>query len=129
MAKNALGAYQKVQANTANPMQRVIMVYNGINKNLKLALEAFDRDDPARFEAINNAIILAEKLILELKAALDKQNGGDLAMQLDSLYAFWIEHLSDANRKKDRKKLQDVQIMVNELTAGWTEAEKQLKNN
>ncbi len=128
MAKNALGAYQKVQANTANPMQRVIMVYNGINKNLKLALEAFNREDPGRFETINNSIILAEKLIVELKAALDKENGGELASQLDGLYTFWLNHLSDANRKKDSGKLQEVQTMVQELTEGWTEAEKQLKN-
>lgn len=128
MAKNALGAYQKVQANTANPMQRVLMVYNGINKNLKIAIEAFGQNDPGRFEIINNAIQLAEKLIGELKFALDKQNGGEIATQLDGLYAFWIRHLSAANREKNVQKISEVQRMVQELTESWTDAEKQLKN-
>ena len=129
MGRNSLGAYQKVQANTATPMQRVVMVYNGINKNLKLALEAFHLDDPGRFETINNAIQLAEKLILELKLALDKENGGDLAVQLDALYVFWLNHLSEANREKDEQKIRQVQEMVQELANSWVEAEKQLKNS
>ncbi|MDD3119778.1 MAG: flagellar export chaperone FliS [Victivallales bacterium] len=129
MAKRSLGAYQKVQANTATPMQRVLMVYNGINKNLKIALEAFHRDDPSRFETINNAVQLAEKLIVELKLALDMANGGELAVQLNALYVFWLNHLSQGNREKEEQKIQEVQEMVQELASGWAEAEKQLKNS
>jgi len=128
MARNALGAYQKVQANTSTPIQRVLMVYNGINKNLKLAIDAFDNANPDRFVVINNSIQLAEKLIGELQAAIDKTNGGELAVQLDDLYAFWIKHLAQANREKNRQMVIEVQQMVADLTSGWVEVEKQLKN-
>lgn len=129
MSKKALGCYQKVQNETATPIQRVMMVYNGINKSLNSALEMFDNNDPQRYEHINNSIQLAEKLIHELQLALDKTNGGEIATQLDSLYSFWITYLSEANREKNREKVARVKNMVQQLTEGWVEVEKQLKNN
>lgn len=129
MSKKTLGNYQKVQLTTATPIQRVLMVYNGINKNLKSALDAFYANEPDRLVVINNSIQLAEKLICELQLAIDKENGGEIASQLDALYTFWIAHLSAANREKQPERVKEVQIMVQELTNSWMEVEKQLKSN
>lgn len=128
MVKKALGSYQKVQANTSTPIQRVLMVYNGINKNLKQAIQYFEEDSPQKFEIINNSIQLAEKLISELQSAIDKERGGEIAVQLDALYSFWIRYLAEANRDKDVQKIRDIQAMVEDLTDGWEQVEKQLKN-
>jgi len=127
MSKKMLGAYQKVQTHTATPIQRVLLVYNGIARNLNMAIEAFSSGEPERFEIINNSVQLAERLIHELDMALDKERGGEIAEQLNSLYAFWITHLSHANREKDVQKIKEVLHMVEELNEGWIGVEQQLK--
>lgn len=128
MAKKAAGNYQKAQVNTASPGQRVVLVYNAITKNLRSALVAFNSDDPTKYEKINNSIQLAQKLILELQIALDKEKGGEIAENLHSLYEFWREHLSNGNVEKDSKKIRDVLQMAQELQESWTEAEKKVRN-
>jgi|GEM_PF-733055 len=128
MSKKALGNYQKVQTTTATPIQRVLLVYNGIIKNLNLAIAAFDTEDPTRFESINNNVQLAERLIHELNMALDKERGGELALQLNSLYTFWVGHLSRGNRAKSKKNLEEVLHMVQELNESWQQLEQQMKN-
>jgi len=127
MTKKISEIYQKVQADTATPGQRVIMVYNGIVKNLKIALDAFATDTPQRFETINNALQLSEKLILELQLALDKENGGEIAKNLESLYIFMRRHLSDANVEKKPAKVQEVLKLVEDLLKSWTAAEKKVR--
>ncbi len=131
MAKNVLGNYQKVQASTASPGQRVVMVYNGIIKNLRGAIVALGRDeDPSiKFEAFHNCIQQADKLIIELQIALDMENGGEIAESLNSLYTFWKEHLSDANVEKSSKKVRDVLNMAEKLVESWIEADKKVRSS
>ncbi|OGV31295.1 MAG: flagellar export chaperone FliS [Lentisphaerae bacterium GWF2_45_14] len=129
MAKRIIDSYQTIQRNTASPGQRVIMVYNAIVKNLNIASEAFGQADPQRFETINNSIQLADKLILELQLALDRERGGEVAKNLSDLYSFWREHLSGANAEKNPKKIDEVLKMAQELTNSWVEAEKQTRKS
>lgn len=129
MPKKIIDTYHKVQAETASPAQRVIMVYAGIVKNLKLAINTFNETIPNKFEIIHNAVQLSEKLILELQLALDKENGGEIAKNLESLYTFWRHHLSDANIEKSPEKIKEVLTMVEELHKSWIAAEKKIKTN
>lgn len=126
MAKG-LANYQHVQAKTASPGQRVVMVYEGIAKNLRFALSAFNEDSPERFEKIHNSLQLAEKLVFELKVALDKENGGEIAESLDSLYDYWIDEISEANVKKEPKNIRQIMAMVKDLTDGWRQAARKAK--
>lgn len=126
MAK-AISNYQKVQAKTASPGQRVVMVYEGITKNLRSAMNAFSSEDPAKFETIHNSLVLAEKLILELKIALDMENGGEIATSLESLYDFWISQISTANAKKDPAPIREIFPMVKDLTDSWRQAARKAK--
>ena len=126
--KKMVNSYQTVQRNTASPGQRVIMVYSAIVKNLNIASEALSEEGPQRFEKINGCIQLVDKLILELQLALDKENGGEIAKNLDTLYAFWREHLSAANAEKDAKKINEILKMAQELTESWVEAERKTRN-
>ena len=129
MTKKISEIYQKVQADTATPGQRVIMVYGGIVKNLKIAIDAFATDTPQRFEVINNALQLSEKLILELQLALDKEKGGEIAKNLESLYIFMRRHLSDANVEKKPAKVQEVLKLAEDLLKSWTAAEKKVRSD
>jgi len=122
MQNKVLSAYRKVQAQTAGPGQKIVMVYDGIIKNIKNAIADLQDLKPENMERIHNCIQLAERLVLELRLALDKEKGGDVAKTLDGLYDFWIRHLSDANVKKDPKMLDEVLVMVQDLRDTWAKA-------
>jgi len=121
MARRSLAAYKKVQANTASPGQRVVMVYDAIRKNLKNAIANIDSNEPDGIAVANDCIHLCEQLITELKLALDPR-AGDVSITLNDLYEFWLRHLSEANTSKDTKKIADVLEMVEELLETWKEA-------
>ncbi len=129
MAKRVSNAYQKVQAKTANPAQRVLMVYKGIAKNIRMAISYIKSQEPQNIALANDAITLAADLISELKLALDKERGGDVAVNLEALYDFWTDLLFEANNKKDASKLEELIPMIDDLTEGWEKVAKEVKGN
>ena len=69
-------SYSQVQATTAGPGRRVVMMYDGILKNLRSAKTLMTDMKPENIEKVHNHLQLAERLILELQLALDHDNGG-----------------------------------------------------
>lgn len=119
--------YLQVQAQTAGPGQRVVMMYGGIIKSLHQALAAFeaDSDSPESLETINNRLTFAQQLVLELQLALDMADGAEVAAHLDPLYDFWRRHLSQANAEKSPAKVKEVLEMVADLKSAWEEAARE----
>ncbi len=113
---------------TASAGQRVVMMYDGIVKNLKLSLEYMTTNNsPENIEKVNNYLQLSERLILELKLALDMEKGGEISKNLNNLYEFWISHLSEANVEKNPQKIKEVLAMVDELRETWSKAAKEAR--
>lgn len=129
MARNIANNYRKAQLNTASPGQRVVLMYEGLLKELKKAEHCIKNinKDIQNIEASHNSIALSEQIILELKLALDIDNGGELAKNLDNLYEFWIVQLSEANTKKSSEILSPIIDMVEELKNTWREAAKKAR--
>ena len=117
-----LATYKTVHMQTASPAKKVVMLYDGIINQLRHAVEAFDESSPDRNETIHNAIQKASQIILELKLALDEERGGEVALSLDSLYVFWLNHLSEANAAKKPSPVEEVLSMVLEIRDAWDQA-------
>ena len=129
MARNIAQSYRKAQIGTASPGQRVVLMYDALLKELKKAKHGIVNidNDIANIEHANNAITLSQKIILELKLALDMDQGGELADNLSNLYEFWNDQLSECNLKKDGKMLTPIIDMVRELRDTWKEAAKKAR--
>ena len=54
-----------------------------------------------------------------LREALDFAKGGEVAANLDSLYAFMIQRLSIANLKNDSAILDEVAALLRDVKEGW----------
>ena len=124
IARKKLASYRNVQKSTTTPAQRVVMCYDAIIRDLNQADAAFDDTTPDRFAVIHNALSHATQIIMELKGALDPAVAPELCDTLSGLYAFWIEHLSEANAKKDRGRIGQVREMLKELRDTWHEANR-----
>ncbi|OGV66172.1 MAG: flagellar export chaperone FliS [Lentisphaerae bacterium RIFOXYB12_FULL_65_16] len=127
MTTQVATSYRRVQAGTASPAQRVVMMYDGILRHLHIALEAFQGETPSRFETINNNVQQAKLIISQLQLSLDKKNGGEIASTLDQLYDFWVRHLSTANARKDPALIQEVEELVSGLRDTWATAAQEAR--
>lgn len=107
-----------MQINTANPGKLLLMLYQGALKFAKLAVKNIESNE---IEASHKNIVKVQNIVLELKTTLNKEKGGELAVQLESLYDFIYQQLLQANLKKERKYLEDVIPLLEELYLAYKE--------
>jgi len=119
-------AYQRAQAETASPIQLVIMLYDGAIRFLSLAREKMDARD---LEARHTYLLKAQRVIAELLSSLDREKGGEVAENLGRLYYFMLQELVEANLKDQPQPIDTVIGMLRELRSSWAEVEKQQKRS
>lgn len=113
-AKNS--AYRKTQVETASPEALILMLYDGAMKFINQAEIAFEDKN---VEQISNLLLRIQAIFAELMTALDKEKGGEIATNLERLYVFFLEKLSDANIKKDPAPLLEIKPLVQNLRNTW----------
>lgn len=64
----------------------------------------------------------AQKILLALRDTLDFNIGGDLARNLDDLYAYSLQRLSYAHAHNDAAALQEVHEILGALQQAWQQA-------
>jgi flagellar protein FliS len=120
-ARNAAHAYANVGLETgvvaANPHQLIILLYDGAELAVRMAIKHMQEGDiRQKVTAINKA----STIILEgLLAALDPNQGGELASQLGALYLYMVQRLTLAHASNQRAPLDEVLGLLRELHAAW----------
>jgi len=110
----AAKAYATVGAESgaisADPHKLILMLYQGALLAIANGKNAILRKDiPGKGKAISHAIsIIGEGL----NASLDKDVGGELALNLSALYDYMIFRLSDASLNNDTSKLDEVTTLL-----------------
>jgi len=119
--RNAAHAYANVGLETgvvaANPHQLILMLYDGAELAVRMAIKHMNEGDLAKKSA---AISKASTIILDgLRAALDPQQGGDIAQQLDALYEYMNKRLMLAHINNQTAPLEEVLGLLRELHGAW----------
>jgi flagellar protein FliS len=86
-----------------------------------LTLNAAGKKDPGRIEKISKAVLKAQEIVTELMVSLDFDQGGEIAKNLFSLYAWFNQELLEANVQQDLRRITIVRNMVNELRGAWAQ--------
>lgn len=120
-SRNAAHAYANVGLETgvvaASPHQLIIMLYEGAELAVRMAIKHMNEGDIAKKSA---AISKASSIILDgLRAALDPQQGGDIAQQLGALYDYMNNRLMLAHVNNQTAPLEEVQGLLRELRGAW----------
>ncbi len=118
-AYNQNTAYRKTQIETASPEALILMLYDGALKFMTQAEIAFEENN---IELISNKLLRIQAIFTELLTSLDKDKGGEIAVNLERLYVFFLEQLGEANVKKDPKPMLDIKPLVVELRDTWVKA-------
>jgi flagellar protein FliS len=117
----AAAAYQRVSVETAvseaSPHQLVNMLFESLLKNVGAAREHMKRGEIA---AKGEKIIKAVRIIDEgLKPALNLAKGGALASNLNGLYVYCLQRLTEGNLRNDDAALADVIRVIEPIADGW----------
>jgi flagellar protein FliS len=117
----AANAYHSVGveslANSGNPHQLVVMLFNGARAAIAVARGHLQRKEvEAKGAAISKAIAIIDG---GLKASLDLKVGGEMAQNLADLYDYMGRRLFQANLKNDAKALDEVAQLLQQLGGAW----------
>jgi flagellar protein FliS len=118
MNGNGINAYKQANVITANPRRLIILCYETVINNIKMARESYILKD---YETKAKCIQKAQDIIYELMNALDFEKGGEVARNLYALYNFLTRHILEADLKKDVNALAEVIAMTAELKSAWEE--------
>jgi flagellar protein FliS len=105
-------AYRDREILTASPARLVVLLFEHAHSNLLRARRAVQMNNT------NDRVIAVGKArdaIMELMVTLNMEQGGQIAQNLRSLYAFVLTELSDVARRHDGARLEAVIRIVSEL--------------
>jgi flagellar protein FliS len=119
--RNAAHVYANVGLETgvvaASPHQLIVMLYEGAELAVRMAIKHMNDGDIAQKSA---AITKASTIILDgLHAALDPQQGGDIAQRLGALYDYMNKRLLLAHINNQTAPLEEVLGLLQELHGAW----------
>ena len=120
-ASKSASAYKQVSVETsvdqATPHNLVEMLFDGLLVAVGAARAAMQRGD---IKAKCKQIVVAVRILEEgLKCALNLEQGGELASNLDRLYGYCVVRLTQANASNDDAALAEVQRLIEPLAKSW----------
>jgi flagellar protein FliS len=115
---NPYQQYRATKVETAGSVDLVVMLYQGAVRFIRLGIEAMEREDA---KAAHTNLVRAQDIIVELLGSLNRDEGGQIADQLASLYDYCFRRLVQANVKKDPAPAREVVGILRDLGFAWQE--------
>jgi flagellar protein FliS len=120
-ARAASALYTKVGVETAvdgaEPHRLIALLFDGLVESIAQARGAMrERNAALKGRAIGRAVRIVDE---GLKAALDLRGGGELARDLDALYAYLLRRLTHAHLRDDEAALGECQRLIEPLRSAW----------
>lgn len=117
MARGA-EAYYQTHVQSRSPLELVVMLYDGALRFCDQAATAMDAGDmPTKAVAMSRAFAI----LAELQNTLNVKDGGEVALQLDALYAHMNDRLVDANIQRSSAPIRDVMNLLTPLRDAWSQ--------
>ncbi|MGB6053886.1 MAG: flagellar export chaperone FliS [Burkholderiaceae bacterium] len=120
-ARNGASAYAKVGIETgvaaASPHKLIVMLFDGALLSVATAAQKIkDGDVAGKGAAISKAIAIIDS---GLRASLNKEAGGEIALSLDALYEYMGRRLLAANLENRLEVLDEVHGLLADLKSAW----------
>ena len=118
-------AYKQASVNTEDQGTLILMLYDGAIRFCKTARRKMEKNE---LEAVHNNLVRAKDIVAELIASLDASAAGEVGSNLKQLYTFVYNRLIDANVQKDMARVQEVEVLLEEVREGWRAVAGQRKD-
>lgn len=121
MGPRSANAYRKIGVETsvshASAHDLVDMLFDGLLVSVGSARVAMRNGD---IKSKCSNIVSAVRILEEgLKGALNLEQGGQLAANLQELYGYCVVRLTQANARNDEAALEEVQRLIEPVATGW----------
>ncbi len=112
----ASNSYRRSEIETLTPRDLLVKLFEGLERFIEQGALAMDNHHLGM--AVTNSQRIRD-ILFELQATLNFEVGGEVAKNLDALYAFMISEVIEANMRKDAQRLRQLQRIVRPLKEGW----------
>ncbi len=112
--------YQKAAVSTVDQRKLIVLLYDGAIKFLSIAVNKLEAGDS--YEAHTN-LVRGKTIVAELLASLNMEKGGEIASNLQRLYAYMFNELIDANLQNDPLRVTHVIELLKQLRDAWKDLE------
>ncbi|MCE2782401.1 MAG: flagellar export chaperone FliS [Comamonadaceae bacterium] len=92
------------------------MLFDGLNESLSSAKGHIQNH---AIEEKSKALSRAGRIVVVLQGALDFERGGELAQNLNELYAYVTRRLFHVNAYNDLEVLDEVQSLIQSIAQAW----------
>ncbi|MEW6057368.1 MAG: flagellar export chaperone FliS [Bdellovibrionota bacterium] len=124
MANNyGLNKYKQTSVTTANRGQILLMLYEGA---MKFCRQAIDAINTKNLSDKGKYILKVQDILNELSVTLDHNVGGEISKELERLYNYMVDQITESNIKNDTKGLEQTLKLLNTLYEGWVIAVQQV---
>lgn len=119
--KRGANAYANIGVETgvvaASPHKLISMLFDGALVAIAMAKKYMEAGDiKNKGESITKAILIIDN---GLRASLNKDVGGDLALNLDALYEYMSRRLFTANATNNLVILTEIHGLLEEISSAW----------
>lgn len=113
--------YPHVMVNVSTtPLDLIILLHDGAIESLhKCILYINKGDGNEKIKHISRAITIIEELL----TSLDLNEGGNVAFNLQRVYAYILKELAIANIRDDVRRIKYIQEMIRELKKAWRQVQ------
>ena len=112
----AYAQYNNSKILTASPAELTLMLYDGSIKFCNVAIDAVERKDAAK---AHTNIVKVENIIDYLRKTLDMKY--PVAQDFERMYVYLERRLVEANMKKDKEILEEVNGHLHAIRDTWKE--------
>lgn len=113
---NAYEQYQNNKIMTAGPAELTLMLYEGAIKFCNIAITAVEQKDIAK---AHDNITKVERIVDYLRQTLDMRYS--VAQDFENIYVYLSRRLVEANIKKDKEILEEVNMHMRSIRDNWKE--------
>ena len=119
-SQKAIDSYGEVNVvsgvNSADNIQLIQMLFDGLVESLKAAEGQIKRGE---ISAKAKSLARASKIVLGLQNALDFDEGGEIASNLNELYSYVVRRLFHVNAHNDIDALLEIHGLMEEIRQAW----------
>lgn len=116
---NAYTKYNDSKILTASKPELTLMLYDGAIKFCNIAILGIEQND---IEKAHTNIMKVQRIIEEFRSTLDMKY--PVAEDFDRVYVYLLQRLLEANMKKDKEILEEVNTHLRSMRDTWKEVMK-----